>query len=211
MNIMFVFIRSLTPARGRWLYALLARTEKPLHRDTASSIRQLYRRCCALRYQLSLTSGAVPFSSSAVLSIAEDDANTAVKFQNELASLNVLISICGSYFGQGEEYDAFNRALMIEAAQIEEQENEEDEEYGYDDEGYEDGEETYEGTDMDYVEEISQRNSAVNSGAGLGEWQSVSVTRAVPSQQAAETMVLEEGEEVETEEVECPSGKKSRV
>jgi len=208
----FVFRRSLTPARGRWLYALLARTEKPLHRDTASSIRQLYRRCCALRYQLSLTSGAVPLASTASANSAEDDANTAVKFQNELASLNVLISICGSYFGQGEEYDAFNRALMIEAAQIEEQENEEDEEYGYDDEdGYEEGEETYEETEMEYAEDISQGNSAGNFAAGVGEWQSVSVARAVPSQHAAQSMELEEGEEVETEAVECPSGKKSRM
>ena len=202
MNILFVSIRSLTPARGRWLYALLARTEKPLHRDTASSIRQLYRRCCALRYQLSLTTGAVPLSSSAPVTSAEDDANTAVKFQNELASLNVLISICGSYFGQGEEYDAFNRALMIEAAQIEEQENEEDEDY---EEGYEDGEETCEGTDMECVEEINQRNSAVNSGAGLGEWQSVSVARAVPQQHLQlMSMELEEGE------VDCSSRKKHK-
>lgn len=181
---------------------MLARTEKPLHRDTASSIRQLYRRCCALRHQLSLTSSAVPLSSTSGSS-AEDDAATAVKFQNALASLNVLISICGSYFGQGEEYDAFNRALMIEAAQIEEQDD--DDEYGYDDEeGYEEGEEPYEDASTEYVEDSN------SCSAGLGEWQSVSVAQAVPvSQENAQSMELEEGEEVE--EGECPSGKKSRV
>lgn len=138
---------------------------------------------------------------------AEDDAITAVKFQNALASLNVLISICGSYFGQGEEYDAFNKALMIEAAQVEDQDDEGDEDDGaYDDEeGYDEGEESYEDVDPKYVE-------ATNHISSTGEWQTVSIVRAVPvPSQDPQFRELEEGEEMETEEVEEPSGKKSRV
>lgn len=37
---------------GIWIYALLARIEKPIHRDMVASIRQLYRRCCELRNEL---------------------------------------------------------------------------------------------------------------------------------------------------------------
>mgnify|MGYP006196557267 CR=1 FL=1 len=194
----------MTPARGRWLYALLARLEKPLYRETAASIRQLYRRCCALRYQLSLTSDSVALTQEST-GDAESDANSAVKFQNSLASLNVLISICGSYFGQGEEYDAFNRALMTESAQIDE---EEDGDYD-DEEGWE--EEGGEGEDGEYIGDNEQYNS---EHTGLGQWQAVSVLTANPSNGGTGAAELEEGEEPEDGEMredDHPSGKKSRV
>lgn len=67
--------------RGQWLYGLLARLEKPLYHQAAAVVRRLFRCCCELRARLSKQSGT---------------------FSADLAALNVLISICGSYFGQSE-------------------------------------------------------------------------------------------------------------
>ena len=78
---------SITSARGQWLYGLLARLEKPLDRNVSSVVRQLYRRCCSLRADLSSTSSS---------------------FDVELATLNVLVGLSGAYFGQGEEYSRVN-------------------------------------------------------------------------------------------------------
>lgn len=89
---------SLSPLCGQWLYSLLARVEKPLHRDVVASIRQLYRRCCVLRNQLPLKH--------------QDTASE--DFQLDLAALNTLISISGYYFGQGEYYSSFEP--IIEAS-----------------------------------------------------------------------------------------------
>ena len=58
---------------------------------TSAALRHLYRRCCVLRANLSGT--------------YVDD------LEISLARLNVLISITGSYFGQGEEYDQLNYKL----------------------------------------------------------------------------------------------------
>lgn len=73
--------RDLTLPRAQWLYCLLARLEKPLYQDAAAVVRQLYRRCCELRAALS---------------------KGAETFAQDLAALNVLVCITGSYFGQGE-------------------------------------------------------------------------------------------------------------
>jgi hypothetical protein len=67
--------------RGLWLFALLSNLETPLFRDTVAGIRSLYKRCKELREML-------PTGN-------RDDATSAV---------NVLISITGNYFKQGEEY-----------------------------------------------------------------------------------------------------------
>jgi hypothetical protein len=80
-------IPSVSSARGQWLYGLLARLEKPLDRNIASVVRQLYRRCCALRSTLAADSPS---------------------FDVELATLNVLVGITGAYFGQGEQYSRVN-------------------------------------------------------------------------------------------------------
>lgn len=80
----------VTPQHAKWVYGLLARLEKPLHRDSVAVIRQLYRRCCYLRKMLSI-----------------DNAD----FDTALASLNVLIVITGAYFGQGEEYVELSTVL----------------------------------------------------------------------------------------------------
>ena len=45
----------LSRQRGKWIYALLARLEKPLHRDDeASSLSTLLRELCRLRSELSV-------------------------------------------------------------------------------------------------------------------------------------------------------------
>ncbi|DBA04800.1 TPA: hypothetical protein N0F65_004437 [Lagenidium giganteum] len=66
----------LSRARAVWIYALLARLDKPVHADVAAVIRQLLRRCWLLRSQLS------------------DPADV------RLRSLNVIIVLAGDFFGQ---------------------------------------------------------------------------------------------------------------
>jgi hypothetical protein len=66
-----------------WIYSLLARVEKPLHRETVGLIRELYRTCCNLRSSL--------------------DKNKNPNFERDLAQLNLLITITGYYFGQSED------------------------------------------------------------------------------------------------------------
>lgn len=80
--------RQLSSSRGKWLYSLLAKLEKPLHQDISALMRQLYRRCSILRYDLT----------------NNNNNNNKLTFDDQLAVLNLLISITGSYFGQGEEY-----------------------------------------------------------------------------------------------------------
>lgn len=38
----------------RWIYSLLCRLEKPLHRDVAADVRSIYRSCCLERRMLAL-------------------------------------------------------------------------------------------------------------------------------------------------------------
>ena len=97
---------SISSARGQWLYGLLARLEKPLDRTMASLLRELYRRCSQLR-----------------ASLVEDEST----FDVQLASLNVLIVITGSYFGQGEEYSTLSRGY--------DGENDDDDDCDYGEEG----------------------------------------------------------------------------
>lgn len=75
---------ALSRARGVWVYALLARLDKPVHAGVAATIRQLLRRCWLLRSELPC---------------ADADAS------QELKSLNVLICITGDFFGQLHELE----------------------------------------------------------------------------------------------------------
>ncbi|OWZ18333.1 hypothetical protein PHMEG_0007604 [Phytophthora megakarya] len=63
-------------ARAVWIYALLARLDKPVHASVAATIRQLLRRCWALRCELETLS------------------------QIQLKALNILIVVTGDFFGQ---------------------------------------------------------------------------------------------------------------
>lgn len=77
----------LPSAASEWIYALLTRVEKPLHRDVVAALRQLFRKCCKLR------AGLI------------DENNEA--FDDSLASLNLLIAITGNYFGQNETLQSY--------------------------------------------------------------------------------------------------------
>lgn len=70
----------LTPQRSAWLYALLARLEKPVHRDDASTLFALLKVLTRCRSKVDVQSG---------------------HRSNELAYLNVLIVLIGIYFEQG--------------------------------------------------------------------------------------------------------------
>ncbi|TMW55935.1 hypothetical protein Poli38472_008583 [Pythium oligandrum] len=70
---------AVSRARAAWIYALLARLDKPVHAEVAAMIRQLLRRCWQLRNDL------------------QDTTDTLLK------PLNILISITGDFFGQLEE------------------------------------------------------------------------------------------------------------
>jgi len=82
---------TLTPSRGLWIYALLSRLEKPLHRDDASCLRTLLRELCRLRAQV-----IVPSAITGGDFIPEETL---------LSTFNVLITIIGFYFEQSGEAD----------------------------------------------------------------------------------------------------------
>jgi gem associated protein 2 len=69
----------LTAQRTLWIYALLARLEKPVHRDEASTLFGLLK----------------------VLTMARSKLNLSVEGRVELSRLNLLIVLVGVYFEQG--------------------------------------------------------------------------------------------------------------
>mmetsp|Transcript_7823 Transcript_7823/g.11689 ORF Transcript_7823/g.11689 Transcript_7823/m.11689 type:complete len:397 (+) Transcript_7823:1-1191(+) len=99
----------ITQLQSQWLYSLLTRLEKPLHSDMTARIRSLYRICCRRRFNLTSVMKA-------------NRSNERHEEEEELARLNVLISLCGYYFGQGENL------LHIPLNESEESKEDEDEE-----------------------------------------------------------------------------------
>jgi len=71
-------ISSLSKDQAIWLFALCAVLDKPLDAETSAAARALLRKCSTLR-----------------ASKTRDD--------DELAMLNILITISGKYFGQAED------------------------------------------------------------------------------------------------------------
>jgi Survival motor neuron (SMN) interacting protein 1 (SIP1) len=73
-----------------WMYALLARLEKPLHRNDASTLYQLLKRLSRERHGI-------------VMRLKDDDRDDANSSQQRvvLSRLNVLIAVVGIYFEQG--------------------------------------------------------------------------------------------------------------
>eukprot|EP00816_Leptocylindrus_hargravesii_P000869 CAMPEP_0196828512 /NCGR_PEP_ID=MMETSP1362-20130617/94718_1 /TAXON_ID=163516 /ORGANISM="Leptocylindrus danicus, Strain CCMP1856" /LENGTH=206 /DNA_ID=CAMNT_0042209193 /DNA_START=190 /DNA_END=810 /DNA_ORIENTATION=+ len=71
---------NMTNARGSWIYALLARLSKPLHREDAAMLRRLLKKLCRLR--------------------------NAVE-QDIVSVVNVLIVIVGRYFEQAPYDELF--------------------------------------------------------------------------------------------------------
>lgn len=100
----------LTHNRAAWIYALLARMEKPWHREECSAVRRLLRECCARRWELVLPERgfAAPISLISGLNHNIKDTNTHSpkldgdeKMWELLALLNILIAITGLYYEQG--------------------------------------------------------------------------------------------------------------
>ena len=90
--------------QGLWLYALLAKLEKPLCRDVAATLRQLFRVCVNQRASLDMSNSSMGAGSSS--SSSSRGTNISSNSNDKLAILNTIICITGSYFGQGEEYDS---------------------------------------------------------------------------------------------------------
>jgi hypothetical protein len=84
----------LTRARASWIYAILARLEKPLHREECAAVRSVLRECCERRWNLVLPSTSCDEEDTR----KGGDTNSEVWVQ--LALLNTLIAIAGIYFEQ---------------------------------------------------------------------------------------------------------------
>jgi survival of motor neuron protein-interacting protein 1 len=78
---------SVTVKRMRWIYAILARLEKPLHRDEASVLTELLRELCRVRALVHLEGGGNENGN-------ENDEEEIVQ------SINVVIILIGAYFEQ---------------------------------------------------------------------------------------------------------------
>jgi hypothetical protein len=98
----------------QWTYALLARIERPLHKDSSAVIRALCRTGVALRflaveYCLRLRTGSRGGAEGGEVVVSpaagaeeSDSAAAAQHYLSKLVSmLNTLILVCGVYFGQG--------------------------------------------------------------------------------------------------------------
>jgi gem associated protein 2 len=83
---------AVTGQRAKWIYALLARLECPIHRDDAVTLYSLLKRLTVAREQIKFTDN--------------DTLSTTIPSSNAdcLASINLLIAIVGIYFEQGGGY-----------------------------------------------------------------------------------------------------------
>ncbi|KAL7454012.1 hypothetical protein ACHAWC_005648 [Mediolabrus comicus] len=96
---------SLSHQRAAWIYALLARMNKPWHRDECCAVRRVLRECCSRRYELSLP---ITTSSSGTTTTKKDNNNNSTNEENDkkweqLAMLNTLIAVTGVYYEQGSK------------------------------------------------------------------------------------------------------------
>jgi len=85
----------MTCQRGAWIYAILARLEKPIHRDQACDLRDLLKELCRLRYAFYDGDSGDSGDSGGGDSCYNKDKLKV------LATLNVLIVIVAYYFEQG--------------------------------------------------------------------------------------------------------------
>jgi survival of motor neuron protein-interacting protein 1 len=104
----------LTRHRATWMYALLARMEKPMRREECAGVRGVLRECCRRRRELELPPPPSPNPSSSSSSSPGSPGGGATTMYSEagrdndpegaretLALLNTLIAITGVYFEQG--------------------------------------------------------------------------------------------------------------
>ena len=89
--------------RSAWTYALLARLERPIHRDDASVMHGLLKALCRYRSEMVFSTpgkDGVRSSNGGGGGAADSDDRT------RLARVNVLIAIIGIYFEQGGGFSA---------------------------------------------------------------------------------------------------------
>mmetsp|Transcript_8575 Transcript_8575/g.10836 ORF Transcript_8575/g.10836 Transcript_8575/m.10836 type:complete len:392 (+) Transcript_8575:92-1267(+) len=79
---------AITKHRGTWIYALLARLEKPLHRDEAAVLSSLLRELCRVRNELKIEN------------LMKSEMMDGSGARGILSILNSLIVIVGMYFEQ---------------------------------------------------------------------------------------------------------------
>mmetsp|Transcript_9719 Transcript_9719/g.21916 ORF Transcript_9719/g.21916 Transcript_9719/m.21916 type:complete len:551 (+) Transcript_9719:168-1820(+) len=114
----------LTQSRTKWIYALLARMEKPWHREECCAVRKVLRECCDRRWELVIPADpSMPSSSSGSLdekkpvvdskplgkknmesggeSTGKNEEGGCSEAWEQLALLNTLIAITGIYYEQG--------------------------------------------------------------------------------------------------------------
>ena len=98
----------LTQNRAAWIYALLARMEKPWHREECSAVRRLLRECCLRRWELTLPKEDSKNQLRDYYMITSSDDTVNVVKQGgdmnpwkQLALLNTLIAVTGLYYEQG--------------------------------------------------------------------------------------------------------------
>lgn len=96
----------LSHQRAAWIYALLARMNKPWHRDECCAVRRVLRECCSRRYELSLPT--TTSSVSETTTTRKDNNNNSTNEENDkkweqLAMLNTLIAVTGVYYEQGSK------------------------------------------------------------------------------------------------------------
>lgn len=77
---------------ARWLFMLLARVDDVLDADTMSAVRHVLRVASQERCRL-----GAELASAGVDLVSEE-----VHHNNQLAQLNILITLCGKYFGQDD-------------------------------------------------------------------------------------------------------------
>jgi len=101
-------VESLSRARAVWIYALLARLDKPVHAGVAATIRQLLRRCWQLRSELGIVSDT---TESLGQSSSHENAEKARELP--LKALNVLITIAGDFFSQMHDESAVTERVHV--------------------------------------------------------------------------------------------------
>ena len=98
-----------------WIYALLARLERPIHRDDAVTMFTLLKRLTLLRFQIPVSKlltdpvdteslGKDELSTMSNMRLPADDNIGSSNDRQYLATLNTLIAIVGVYFEQGGNY-----------------------------------------------------------------------------------------------------------
>ena len=95
----------ITECRAVWIYALLARLEKPLNASSMACIRDLFRLASTARqnaYTTACELGSGNFRKTAhSSSVNVNGALVAPTQCSNLATLNLLILVAHKYFGQG--------------------------------------------------------------------------------------------------------------